>query len=81
MKQTKEKATTYKLNDEPVALVREAEVTYDARGRKKNVILPYKTYEELMRVVEDMKDHKLMDEVANETDIPWEVAKRRLKKK
>ena len=81
MKPTKEKGTTYKLNNKPVALVREAEITYDARGRKKNVILPYKTYEGLMRVVEDMKHHKLMDEVANETDIPWEVAKRRLKKK
>jgi hypothetical protein len=80
MKLTRNKSTKYKRVNEPLPLIREAEVTYDARGRRKNVILPYKTYEELIRLVEDVKDHKLMDEVAHETDIPWEVAKRKLKK-
>jgi len=40
-----------------------------------------KTYDELMRIVDDARDHKLMDEVSHETAIPWEVGKRRLKQR
>jgi hypothetical protein len=61
--------------------VKEAQVLYDAKGRKTHVLLPFKTYEKLLEYLEDFEDLQAMKEVEDEPDIPWEEAKKRLSKK
>ncbi len=61
--------------------VKEAQVLYDAKGRKTHVLLPYKTYEKLLEYLEDVEDVNAIKEVENEPDIPWEEVKRRLARK
>ncbi|MBI4535573.1 MAG: hypothetical protein HY708_04790 [Ignavibacteriae bacterium] len=75
------KTIRYTPGNESVASVKDAEITYDAKGRKKSVIIPYKVFEEMVRIVEDYRDNKLMDEVKKEPDIPWSIARRKLKRK
>lgn len=62
-------------------IVKEAQVLYDARGKKSQVLLPYKKYEEILELLKDAYDSKAMDEVENEKSIPWEEAKRKIKKR
>ncbi len=74
--------TGYKNADDPVTrFVREAEIVYDSKGRKKSVILPYKAYREAMTYLEDLDDLQAMKEVEHEKPIPWEEAKRILAKR
>ncbi len=61
--------------------VKEAQVLYNVRGKKTHVLLPYKKYEKILELLEDSLDLKAMDEVENEKTIPWEEAKRLLKKR
>ena len=61
--------------------VKEAQVLYDVRGKKTHVVLPIKKYEEILERLEDALDLKAMDEVEDEKTIPWEKAKRLLKKR
>ena len=72
MKLKRTKSTKYKATDDPVALLlKEAEVFYDSRGRKKKVILPYETYREIMDRLEDADDLRAVKEAeTNEPDIP-----------
>jgi hypothetical protein len=61
--------------------VKEAQVLYDAKGRKTHVLLPFKTYEKLLEYLEDFEDLQAMKEVEHEKPIPWEEAKRILAKR
>lgn len=62
-------------------MLKEAQVLYDARGRKSHVLLPFKRYEKMLELLEDAMDLKAMREVEHERTIPWEVAKRKLHKR
>lgn len=62
-------------------IVKEAQVLYDARGKKSHVLLPYKKYEKILELLEDALDAKAMDEVKHDKTIPWEEAKQLLKKR
>ncbi|MDE3058973.1 MAG: hypothetical protein KGJ59_13560, partial [Bacteroidota bacterium] len=53
-------------------IVKEAQVLYDARGKKSHVLLPYKKYEKMLELLENALDAKAMDEVKDEKTIPWE---------
>ena len=61
--------------------VKEAQVLYDARGRRTHVLLPFKTYEKLLEFLEDFGDLQAMKEVEHEKPIPWEEAKKILAKR
>jgi hypothetical protein len=61
--------------------IKEAQVLYDAKGRKTHVLLPYKRYEKLIEHIEDLEDIKAAKEVEHEEDIPWEEVKKKLDKK
>ena len=61
-------------------LVKEAQVLYDAKGKKSHVLLPYRKYEQLLELIEDSLDLRAMREVEHEKTIPWEIAKRKLKR-
>ncbi len=61
--------------------IKEAQVLYDARGRKTHVVIPYKKYKELLSYFEDVDDIKAIEEVKNEKAIPWEKAKKILAKR
>ena len=50
--------------------VKEAQVLYDAKGRKTHVVLPFKTYEKLLEYLEDFEDLQAMKEVEHEKPIP-----------
>lgn len=43
--------------------VKEAQILYDARGRKKQVLLPYETYTRLLEYLNDAYDNRKMGEV------------------
>jgi hypothetical protein len=62
-------------------VIKEAHVLYDARGKKSQVLLPYKKWEEIIELIEDAFDSKAMDDVDKEKSIPWEEAKRKLRKR
>jgi hypothetical protein len=82
MKRKPIQKTRYKNDDDPVTrFVREAEIVYDSKGRKKSVILPYKAYKQAMSHIEDIDDLQAMKEVEHEKPIPWEEAKKRLMKR
>lgn len=82
MKTSRNKKVKYRPDNDPVTLlVKEAEIFYDANGKEKKVILPYKLYERLMARIEDAEDNRLMDEVKKEHDIPWNEAKKKSKSK
>jgi hypothetical protein len=77
MKRKPIQKTRYKNDDDPVTrFVREAEIVYDSKGRKKSVILSYKAYKQAMSYIEDIDDLQAMKEVEHEKPIPWEEAKR-----
>jgi len=79
MSQKSTQAAKHGPNSDPlVHLVKEAEVFYDARGRKKKVMLPYRTYQKMMEWLEDQDDIRAMNEA--ETDEP-SVPLREFKKK
>jgi hypothetical protein len=61
--------------------IKEAQVLYDAKGRKTHVLLPYKKYQEVVEMLEDMEDLVLMKEVEKEKSIPWNEVKKKLDKK
>ena len=61
--------------------VKEAQVLYDAKGKKTHVLLPFKTYEKLLEFLEDFDDLQAMKEVEHEKPIPWEEAKKILAKR
>lgn len=61
-------------------LVKEAQVLHDAKGKKSHVLLPYRKYEQLLELIEDSLDLRAMREVEHEKTIPWEIAKRKLKR-
>ena len=61
-------------------LVKEAQVLYDAKRKKSHVLLPYRKYEQLLELIEDSLDLRAMREVEHEKTIPWEIAKRKLKR-
>jgi len=62
-------------------LVKEAQVLYNAHGKKSHVLIPYKNYEKLLELLEDAIDLQAMREVEHEETIPWKEAKRLLKKR
>ena len=64
-----------------INLVKEAQVLYDVRGRKIQVLIPYKSYKKLLEYLEDLDDLRAIKEVEREPDIPWEDVRRRLSKK
>lgn len=61
-------------------MVKEAQVLYDAKGRKTHVLLPFKTCERLLEYLEDFEDIQSMKEVEHEKPIPWEQAKKILER-
>ena len=61
--------------------IKEEQVLYDAKGRKTHILIPYKTYEEIVRRLEDAEDLKAMREVEDEPSVPWGEAKKKLRKK
>jgi hypothetical protein len=62
-------------------MIKEAEVLYDARGKKRKVILPYKKYEELLERLEDAYDIAKMNEVRAQATTPWRDARKKLLRK
>jgi hypothetical protein len=79
MKQIKKKPIRYSRELDLVShVVREAEIYYDARGRKKKVMLPYRTYEEMKALLDDAYDNTKMDEVATEPSTPYREARKKL---
>jgi hypothetical protein len=83
MKRKPIQETRHKNDDDPVTrFVREAEIVYDSKGRKKSVILPYRTYKEAMAYIEDIDDLKAMKEAeTDEPSIPLEDLMKRILKK
>ena len=83
MKRKPIQKTRYENDDDPVTrFVREAEIVYDSRGRKKKVILPYKAYKEAMAYIEVIDDLRAMKEAeTDEPSIPLEDLKKRILKK
>ena len=83
MKGTRRKTVGYVIKDDPVGkFVREAEIVYDSKGRKKRVILPYRAYKEAIEFIEDMDDLKAMKEAeSGGPSITLEDLKRNLLKK
>ena len=61
--------------------VKEEQVLYDAKGRKTHIILPFEKNEELLERLEDAQDLKAMKQVESEKNIPWETAKKKLRKR
>lgn len=45
-------------------------IVYDKRGRKKDVIIPYAEYRNLMALLEDLDDLNAMKEVESEESVP-----------
>lgn len=62
-------------------MIKDAEVLYDAKGRKRKVLLPYKKYEELLERLEDAYDIAKMNEVRSQGTIPWREARKKLLRK
>lgn len=62
-------------------MIREAEVLYDANGKKRKVLPPYKKYEELLERLEDAYDISKMNEVRGQNTIPWREARKKLFRK
>jgi hypothetical protein len=61
--------------------VKEGQILYDAQGKRTHIVLPFRRYEEMLRHLEDADDLKSMREVEDERNIPWRLAKKRLRKK
>ncbi len=79
MKRNKRTSIKYSREVDLVSLiVREAEIYYDAQGRKKKVMLPYKTYEEMKALLDDAYDNSKMDEVAMRPRVPYREARKKL---
>ena len=61
--------------------VKETQVLYDARGKKSHVLMPYDKFQKLLERLEDALDLQLMKEVEHEIGIPWEEAKKKIRRK
>ena len=65
-----------------VNVIKEAQVLYNAKGRKTHVLLPYKTYAELIEQLEDAEDLRAMNEAeSDEPNIPWKEFRKKISKK
>jgi hypothetical protein len=62
-------------------LVKDTQVLYDSRGKKSHVLMPYDKFEKLLERLEDALDLELMKEVEHEVGIPWEEAKKKIRRK
>lgn len=72
----------YGHSDVVEEFVREAEIVYDSKGRKKKVILPYKAYLEAIAYIEDVDDLRAMKEAeSGEPSILLEDLKKKILKK
>lgn len=72
----------YGHSDVVEEFVKEAEIVYDSKGRKKKVILPYKAYLEAIAYIEDVDDLKAMKEAeSGEPSILLEDLKKKILKK
>ncbi|MDI6766710.1 MAG: hypothetical protein QME52_07815 [Bacteroidota bacterium] len=60
--------------------VKEEQILYNVKGKQTHVLLPIKTYKELLEYLEDFEDIQAMKEVEHEKAIPWEEAKKILAK-
>jgi hypothetical protein len=61
--------------------LKEPQVLYDARGRKTHVVLPLKSYQELLERLEDAEDIKAIKQVEHEKTVSWSDVKKQLHKK
>ena len=61
--------------------IKEAQVLYDAKGKKTHVLLPFKSYQKIIEYLDDLDDLKAIKEVEKEVSIPWEEAKKILSKR
>ncbi|MEK6756924.1 MAG: hypothetical protein AABZ02_12295 [Bacteroidota bacterium] len=59
---------------------KEAQILYDARGKKTHVVLPIKRCEEMLERLEDAGDIKAIRAVLHERTIPWRAARNKLRK-
>jgi hypothetical protein len=50
-------------------LVYEPEFLVDSKGNKTKVLLDYDNYIEMLRLIEDLQDSKLIEQVKNEPEI------------
>ncbi len=72
----------YGHSDVVEEFVKEAEIVYDSKGRKKKVILPYKAYLEAIAYIEDVDDLRAMKEAeSGEPSILLEDLKKKILKK
>jgi hypothetical protein len=62
-------------------VVKEGQILYDARGKKTHIVLPIKTYEEMLESLEDAEDIRAIRAVLHERTIPWAEIKTQLQKK
>lgn len=62
-------------------IVKEAQVLYDARGKKTHVVLPIKKYQEILELLDDAEDIRAIKEVEHQKTIPWSEVKKKLHKK
>jgi len=60
--------------------IKEAQVLYNARGKRTHVLLPFNAYVKLLEYLEDLEDIQAIKEVEHERLVPWEKAKRILSK-
>jgi len=61
-----------------MSLARKTEFIYDAKGKKKAVILPINQYEQLL---EDLEDLKSIEDRKHEKNISYSEIKKRRKRK
>ncbi|MEW5797724.1 MAG: hypothetical protein AB1728_01850 [Bacteroidota bacterium] len=62
-------------------IVKEAQVLYDARGKKTHVVLSIKKYQEILELLDDAEDIRAIKEVEHQKTIPWSEVKKKLHKK
>ena len=58
--------------------VLEPEYLVDNKGNKTKVLLDYNNYLELIELLEDLQDSKLIEEVMDEPEIPFDEFKRKM---
>jgi hypothetical protein len=63
------------------AVAREAEVYYDAKGNKKLVTLPYKTYQRILEHMDDPYDAQAVREARGKKSIPWSKVKKEMQRR
>ncbi|MBI4428241.1 MAG: hypothetical protein HY562_03895 [Ignavibacteriales bacterium] len=60
-------------------LVKEAQVLYDAKGKKSHVVLLYRKYEQLLEMIEDALDLKAMQKLNTKRQFPGKLQSASLK--